>query len=680
MIEFRDLDPEARLDRLYIALCSHLQPPDIDSARKVWRSFTTHNTRSKLAHLWLKYYQWEFQYGTKQAAGAILRHACSKAVMIDDPNAIFNAYSTYVVEWGDTPDVAEANWKLRRWKENVPQVTVVPAIAMEPVQSRTTLLTEKEPPAVTDIPSVTVSAEHMPVKRRRSIGQDDYPGSPPNKKSRAEYRAIRDDPNDDDFAPKRDRENTTVVVRNLPKEVSELRLRQFFRDCGKIHSLKILSEQERSMATATIEFESLQDVLSAQTKDMKSIDGHQIEVQIGAGLTLYVTNFPPVADEDYIRNLFKGFGKIADIRFPSLKYNTHRRFCYVQFLSTDSAHAALSLHGKKLGQKEKLLVKVSDPNQKQHRSGPVYEGREVFLRNIDFKATEVDIRELFEREVEGKVETVRLPNKVPGKHQGFGFVVFEKKKDAEKAIALDDKLKLGERNISIRLSESKMPGSGIGQVPLASSDVASQTDRRKDEVTTSPAVPPPMEVIKQKTLAILNLPDTVNDTRVREVFEKYGTLRKVQLRPEHGGAVVEFVDVRGAGKAELALAGYKFGRGQEGMRIGRVEDLLKQKAVVRTKEEVVEKKGKGKARKKDITSPSPLATFAVPRNVIRVGGVKEQRKKRGLGFLGALSRREVDGGAEGDAGGKERDCEDTPELQPPIPKSNADFKAMFLKK
>ena len=245
-----------------------MQPPDIDSARKVWKSLTAHNTRSKLAHLWLKYYQWEFHYGTKPAAGAILRHACSKAVMIDDPNAIFDAYLTYVAEWGDTPDVAEVNWKLRRWKEKVPQATVVPAVATEPVQSRIALVTGEEPPAVTDIPSVTVSAigeEHTPMKRRRSIGQGDYPGSPPNKKSKAECRTItgtiRDDPilhtNDSGFAPKRDRENTTVVVRNLPMGVNELRLRQFFRDCGKIHSLKIVLEQERSTATATIDRKSV---------------------------------------------------------------------------------------------------------------------------------------------------------------------------------------------------------------------------------------------------------------------------------------------------------------------------------------------------------------------------------------------------------------------------------------
>lgn len=37
---------------------------------------------------------------------------------------------------------------------------------------------------------------------------------------------------------------------------------------------------------------------------MKSFDGNPIEIQVGMELTLFVTNFPPTADEDYIRQKF----------------------------------------------------------------------------------------------------------------------------------------------------------------------------------------------------------------------------------------------------------------------------------------------------------------------------------------------------------------------------------------
>lgn len=62
-----------------------------------------------------------------------------------------------------------------------------------------------------------------------------------------------------------------------------------------------------------------------------------------------------------------------DVRFPSLKYNTHRRFCYVQFVSSEQAQKATELNGKQLGEKETLVAKISAPNQKVSRSGAVYD-------------------------------------------------------------------------------------------------------------------------------------------------------------------------------------------------------------------------------------------------------------------------------------------------------------------
>jgi squamous cell carcinoma antigen recognized by T-cells 3 len=68
--------------------------------------------------------------------------------------------------------------------------------------------------------------------------------------------------------------------------------------------LKILPEDHNASATATIEFDSKEDVLTAQTKDMKIFDGNAIDVQVGTGSTLFVTNFPPTADEGEIRDMF----------------------------------------------------------------------------------------------------------------------------------------------------------------------------------------------------------------------------------------------------------------------------------------------------------------------------------------------------------------------------------------
>lgn len=147
-------------------------------------------------------------------------------------------------------------------------------------------------------------------------------------------------------------------------------------------------------------------------------------------------------------------GEIVDVRFPSLKYNSHRRFCYVQFVSPEQAQRATVLDGKQLGEKETLVAKISAPNQKKDRSGPVYvflilsfpertpigirpnidlwgvfyrhEGRELYIRNIDFQATEKDLLDLFKRY--GQIEKIRIPpGPRKGTHKGFGFIAFATK-------------------------------------------------------------------------------------------------------------------------------------------------------------------------------------------------------------------------------------------------------------
>ena len=77
-------------------------------------------------------------------------------------------------------------------------------------------------------------------------------------------------------------------------------------------------ETGTTSATATIEFDNKDDVLTAKTKDLKSFDGREIRVESGAGSTLYVTNYPPKADKEYMHDLF---GKVCDRSFiPCFPY------------------------------------------------------------------------------------------------------------------------------------------------------------------------------------------------------------------------------------------------------------------------------------------------------------------------------------------------------------------------
>lgn len=97
----------------------------------------------------------------------------------------------------------------------------------------------------------------------------------------------------------------------------------------------------------------------------------------------------------------------------------------MQFREPSQAQKATALDGTTVGSGLKLVAKISDPTHKQERHGPMYEEREIHVSNVDWKANEEDVKEIFSKY--GTVETVRIPRKVDGGSKGFGYVVFSSK-------------------------------------------------------------------------------------------------------------------------------------------------------------------------------------------------------------------------------------------------------------
>lgn len=73
---------------------------------------------------------------------------------------------------------------------------------------------------------------------------------------------------------------------------------------GAINNVKVSPGEDGGTKLALIEFETKEEALGALTRDQKTFHGNTIEVQLDAGSTLWVTNFPPTADEAYIGGLF----------------------------------------------------------------------------------------------------------------------------------------------------------------------------------------------------------------------------------------------------------------------------------------------------------------------------------------------------------------------------------------
>ncbi|ODQ66080.1 hypothetical protein NADFUDRAFT_51351 [Nadsonia fulvescens var. elongata DSM 6958] len=313
----------------------------------------------------------------------------------------------------------------------------------------------------------------------------------------------------------RDREHLTVIVSSLPISIKETEITKLFESCGELRKIT-LNEATHS---ASVEFGNEEDFKTGLTRDFKTIRGQEVRVS-GENSTIWVTNFPKGFHEEQIRTIFNMVGnsteidrvenKIISIRFPSLSVNSRRRFCYIQYRNAAYAHEAVSQFNDKCvndfiptnkikeeqssdkTENYRLVVKISNPDQKKvtPKTGALYEGREIYIYNIDnisigerelekvfskfgdiermkfplnkFKHegnNVIDVKNQNENKEEDdeirekkREEMVQKENQIKYVHDGYGFISFRTKEQALAAIEEMDLIKLGNKVIRVEIA------------------------------------------------------------------------------------------------------------------------------------------------------------------------------------------------------------------------------------
>ncbi|KAK5654752.1 hypothetical protein OQA88_7077 [Cercophora sp. LCS_1] len=659
-------DPNFRLEKIFIQFLTE-KKDNIEGARAVWEQLSGIDLYANSYDFWLHWYLWEMvvftatktktrsptpvtltqglrvpSYATRVFTRALKVHT------LDWPERIMEVYLQHCNDYELAETLREAQDTIYKTRKGVAKRREREAAQAAAAQSEYAV--ESREHAMTDAPGAGAETATSPGSKRKREETPSDGGETDSKRTRSEP------PNGSEA--KRDRENTSIFVSNLPRDATDKQVRQFFREYGHINHINT-QVPDGGLPVALVEFRTAEDARSALLRDGKYFGEQAVEVKSATGCTLYVTNYPPVADEAYLRGLFKECGEIHSIRFPSLKYNTMRRFCYLTFRDRDSAAAATKLDGKMLEGKFRLSVKFSDPGMKQQRHGAQAEERELHVLNLPRSMTEDELGTIFAKA--GKVVSARMPRDMAGRSRGTGFVVMETKAEAQEAIKTLDKLIFGQNMIKVELSKP------MGQKTTATSRGPGTSDMPEGQSpavrSPSPSAPgpgkPTAAEIEARTISVLGIPDTMNDARVRSVLAPVGTVVKLVLHPKHGGAVVEFADAATAGKAALAVEGLQVDGGGK-LRVGTVAELFKQKEEVR----VDQKPPPPPPPPNKKLTPSELMP---PPPTVRRVPVLGRGGKRGLGFVGGI-KKEVNGtgasapAAGGGGGGK----------------SNADFKKMFL--
>ncbi|EJS44152.1 prp24p [Saccharomyces arboricola H-6] len=359
--------------------------------------------------------------------------------------------------------------------------------------------------------------------------------------------------------PTRNRELTTVLVKNLPKSYNQNKVYKYFEDCGPIVHVDVADSLKKSFRFARLEFARYDSALAALTKTYKTVGQNEILVSHLIDCTLWMTNFPPNYTQRDIKRLFQDINVvILSIRLPSLRFNTRRRFTYIDVTSKEDANICVEkLNGFEI-EGYKLVTKISNPLERSKRTdSATLEGREVIIRNLSTGLLDENIlRDSFEQF--GCIEKINIPTgqKEHKFNNCCAFIVFERKCAAEKALEMD-KTSLHDREIAVSLADKK---------PFL----------ERNEVKRLLALRNSKEL--QSLICLFPLTDKVSPIQIEDFLQKEihvdkKLVEKVLLVSDFNGAIVIFRDEKLAAKMSMLLNGSQF-QGKV-IRSGSINDMKK---------------------------------------------------------------------------------------------------------
>ncbi|GAK64088.1 RNA-binding protein Prp24 [Moesziomyces antarcticus] len=338
----------------------------------------------------------------------------------------------------------------------------------------------------------------------------------------------------EESAPARDREHCSVLVAGLEPSTDAQAVRSLLRGCGRIVELSgptVLTRHDgTSEAAALVEFADASGAASALTRHGKPLGATHVSVHIGWKCTLFVTNFAEEWTDADVRSAFGAHGLVFNVRWPSKRFVTTRRFCYVQYTTPSSASAAVAaLDGSEVAEGRRMSVAHSDPSRRKARTDAVENAHELFVSGFARNITDDDMRTYFE--AYGKVTGVRLLRTPEGSLRGIGFVDFENALEAQRAMRELNSTKWRGKTIAVTMAEHR---SAHGAKPHRREDVAERRTR---------------------SVRVQGLPEDAQEALIQQALEQavgLGSVAQVLWTPGEGrSAVVAFGNQADAGKAVL---------------------------------------------------------------------------------------------------------------------------------
>ena len=250
-----------------------------------------------------------------------------------------------------------------------------------------------------------------------------------------------------------------IFVRKIPKDMSPLKLEEFFQEYGDIKSLKIsLNSDHSSRGYGFVCFQDSGSASQALEKLYESDECQAIKYQPRDKRdfrkiynNIYAKNFPTEWGETEVRALFEKYGRIESLYFTKNEKGAFAFVCYnsdnkedreygprcaaaaVQELNGADTVNGVKLVDKKLYVKEAL--KKRDRDAERLRETIKYKSSKkrcnLYVKGFPDNISEQDLKDLFS--TFGEIESLKLHPTQEGAKKLYAFVCFKKPDEASTA-------------------------------------------------------------------------------------------------------------------------------------------------------------------------------------------------------------------------------------------------------
>ncbi|XP_078042817.1 spliceosome associated factor 3, U4/U6 recycling protein [Augochlora pura] len=171
-------------------------------------------------------------------------------------------------------------------------------------------------------------------------------------------------------------------------------------------------------------------------------------------ITVFISNLDYTATEEEIRDALQPAGPITAFKMIRDYKGRSKGYCYVQLSSTEAVEEALKLDRTPIRERP-MFVSRCNPNKTTRTPGFKYsstlEKNKLFIKGLPLTMTKPELEKIYKRF--GTLKEVRVVTYRNGHSKGLAYVEYDDESSASNALLATDNMKLGDKVISVAISQ-----------------------------------------------------------------------------------------------------------------------------------------------------------------------------------------------------------------------------------